>query len=53
MRLGQAAINGNAISILAKVPGTLHVPIRNQKLSAFTPQKIAAMQDEWNKTFGK
>lgn len=52
-RAGQAAINGNAISVLPNVPGTLHVPIRNQKLSDFTPQKIAAMQDEWNKTFTK
>jgi len=49
---GQAAIDKNAIAALPNVPETTHIPFRNQKLSDFTPQKISAMQDEWNKTFG-
>jgi iron(III) transport system substrate-binding protein len=50
---GQAVINKNAIAALPKIPDTTHLPFRSTKLSDFTPQRITAMQDEWNKTFGK
>lgn len=48
---GQALVQHNAGAIIPGAPGTLYVTPRNQKLSNFTPAKVAAFQASWKALF--
>ena len=48
---GQAAVNHRYGSVLKNVPEAFYVPLRSQKLSNLTPQKITAYQHYWDSLF--
>jgi iron(III) transport system substrate-binding protein len=48
---GQGLVHKNYGSVLKGVPGTFYVPLRNQKLSNFTPAKVKAFNDNWDRLF--
>jgi iron(III) transport system substrate-binding protein len=48
---GQALVHKNYGSVLKGVPGTFYVPLRNQKLSNFTPAKVKAFNETWDRLF--
>jgi iron(III) transport system substrate-binding protein len=50
-REGQAAVNYQTGAIYPKIADTYYVPPRDQKLSNFTPKKIAAFQAKFNSLF--
>jgi iron(III) transport system substrate-binding protein len=50
---GQAAVNRGYGAVLKNVSGTFYVPLRQQKLSNLTPQKVQAYQAYWDSLFRK
>ena len=48
---GQALVHKSYGSVLKGVPGTFYVPFREQKLSNFTPAKVKAFNDNWDRMF--
>ena len=48
---GQALVHKNYGSVLKGVPGTFYVPLRNQNLSNFTPAKVKAFNETWDRLF--
>lgn len=48
---GQALVHKSYGSVLKNVPGTFYVPFREQKLSNFTPAKVKAFNDNWDRLF--
>lgn len=48
---GQGLVHKSYGSVLKNVPGTFYVPFREQKLSNFTPAKVKAFNDNWDRLF--
>jgi iron(III) transport system substrate-binding protein len=48
---GQALVHKSYGSVLKGVPGTFYVPFRDQKLSNFTPAKVKAFNENWDRLF--
>jgi iron(III) transport system substrate-binding protein len=50
-REGQGLLNRRYGAVLKGISGTFYVPLRMQKLSELTPQKISAFQQSWNRMY--